>query len=156
LVNKRGQPCICDFGLSRMLVDNALWNTSATSSQGTLRWMAPEMLSGDIPLATKASDVYAFAMTSYVSQNPYQTLCLIHIKQEVLTGKIPFFHLSRDPWVISAVTRGDRPPRPKIAGLPDTEWAMIVHCWSARPGDRPSISSAARQSVLDCCENKQP
>jgi serine/threonine protein kinase len=57
----------CDFGLGRFFIDNTLWRTKATQAGGTLRWMAPELLEGEEFIPTKASDIYAYAMTCYVS-----------------------------------------------------------------------------------------
>ena len=62
-----GNPCLADFGLSRMAEDNTLWRTSATHAPGTTRWNAPELMDGSQSTVTKAGDVYAYAMTSFVS-----------------------------------------------------------------------------------------
>ena len=69
LVDENENPLLCDFGLSRMLElsEKSLWKTSADRALGTYRWMAPELIKGSQPTVTLASDVYAFAMTSYVS-----------------------------------------------------------------------------------------
>ena len=54
-----------------MLSDNTLWNTSATSVRGTLRWQAPELFGlnvtdGDPVTVTKESDIYSYGMTCYL------------------------------------------------------------------------------------------
>ena len=66
LINARGQPCLVDFGISRMMVDQTLWATSSTQAQGTVRWQAPELLDGSQSRVTTTSDVYSFAMTCLV------------------------------------------------------------------------------------------
>ena len=66
LIDERENPLICDFGVSRMLEDTTLWETSATHAPGTLRWMAPEPISGEVTTSSIQADVYAFAMTCYV------------------------------------------------------------------------------------------
>jgi serine/threonine protein kinase len=66
LIDKKGMPRLCDFGLSRMLEDTTLWNTSATSAPGTVRWKAPELLSGEQQTVTSKSDIYAYGMTCLV------------------------------------------------------------------------------------------
>src|ERR1700761_8493153 len=73
LVNRCGCPCLCDSGLSQMLADNSLWNTSATSAMGTMRWQSPELLSGGQPMVTVVSDIYAYAITCYVSDTSIMT-----------------------------------------------------------------------------------
>jgi serine/threonine protein kinase len=69
LVDEDGVGGLCDFGLSRMIEEATLWNTSATSAPGTTRWKSPEILSGDQVTVTMHSDMYAFGMTCFVSFN---------------------------------------------------------------------------------------
>ena len=66
LVDEFGSPLITDFGISRLLIESTLWETSKTSAEGSGRWMSPELLEGKEPRPTKESDVYAFAMTIIV------------------------------------------------------------------------------------------
>jgi serine/threonine protein kinase len=71
LVNSSGRACLADFGLSTIRDPEVLAITTANSSSGcggTVRWMAPELLSSsdsDEPINTKGSDVYAFAGVAY-------------------------------------------------------------------------------------------
>jgi serine/threonine protein kinase len=67
LIDEDGTPRLCDFGLSRMMVDTSLWHTSARTAPGTFRWKAPELLSGEQLRVTTQSDMYAFGMTCLVS-----------------------------------------------------------------------------------------
>jgi serine/threonine protein kinase len=67
LIDENGNPRLCDFGLSRMVEETSLWNTSATRAPGTFRWKAPELLSGEQRTVTTESDMYAFGMTCFVS-----------------------------------------------------------------------------------------
>ena len=69
-----GIPKLADFGLSRTLSDSptALETSSFGELKGTTRWMAYELLQfldgyGAEVICTKASDVWAFGMTIYVS-----------------------------------------------------------------------------------------
>jgi serine/threonine protein kinase len=68
LVNHHGVACLGDFGLSHMVCDETLWMTSASVAPGTVRWMAPELLTGTQPTVTLASDVWAFGMSALVIQ----------------------------------------------------------------------------------------
>jgi serine/threonine protein kinase len=77
LINHRKEACLSDFGLSRLVVDNTLWRTTATHASGTLRWMAPELIEGDMIIPTIATDIYAFGVTCYVSSAP-----VFHIKHQ--------------------------------------------------------------------------
>ncbi|KAF7337062.1 TKL/TKL-ccin protein kinase [Mycena venus] len=65
LVDKHGTPCICDFGISKILNRRGF----TTSSVGTAPYMAPElffvvdgMALEQSPSTTKSSDVYSFAL----------------------------------------------------------------------------------------------
>jgi serine/threonine protein kinase len=66
LVDTHGTALLTDFGLSRMMEDSTLWNTTASVAKGTIRWMAPELLDGTVQTVTKEADIWAFGMTAYV------------------------------------------------------------------------------------------
>jgi serine/threonine protein kinase len=138
-----------------MLINNTLWNTSATSSRGTLRWKAPEMITETSPHATKASDIYALAMTFYVSPS---LICSSLSKwrhfQEVITGHLPFFNTAGDGKVILDVIKGKRPERPSASFPPDDIWTLIQSCWVEDVDARPGISSILSQLPADCCEDE--
>lgn len=67
LIDKNGKARLCDFGLSRMIEETTLWHTTATTAPGTIRWKAPELLSGEQRTVTKKADIYAYGMTCFVS-----------------------------------------------------------------------------------------
>ncbi len=100
---------------------------------GSIRWMAPElipMLTGDNSsdaFVTTHSDVFAFA-----------AVCL-----EVVTGQLPYHRYSNDLAVLVAVVRGARPCRGALKDIyikdEDAFWALLDHCWSEVPKDRPCI-----------------
>ncbi|KAF7362524.1 TKL/TKL-ccin protein kinase [Mycena venus] len=65
LVTKRGAPCICDFGISKIISPRG----NTMSSVGTAPYMAPELFfvvdgtgQDESPSTTKCSDVYSFAL----------------------------------------------------------------------------------------------
>jgi serine/threonine protein kinase len=102
--------------------------TVSSSSHGTLRWMAPELLDPDAPkyILTTSTDVYALAM----------------LFLEVLTGKPPFSELTSDIHVTVAMLKGRRPRRP--TGLPeltDDFWKLAEHCWEQEADRRPHIGA---------------
>ncbi|KAK1221614.1 hypothetical protein PQX77_015580 [Marasmius sp. AFHP31] len=115
--------CIADFGLSRIADTHGLGvTTSATRPAGTMRWLAPELLSGG-ERPSKKSDVYSFACVCY----------------EIFTGLRPFAELTNDMAVMFAVAQGDRPSRPQETfGLSDTMWILMTQCWMRAPSSRPT------------------
>ena len=65
-MNDEGNPCIADFGLSRVEALQA--SLSGTSgARGSLRWQAPELLLPETYRGngkhTSKTDIYAFGMT---------------------------------------------------------------------------------------------
>jgi len=70
LVSKDGTSCLADFGLSRILNEHGFTTTAQT--QGTARWMAPELFRNE--KTTIESDIWAFGMTMleiFRGQRPY-------------------------------------------------------------------------------------
>ncbi|KAJ8080061.1 mitogen-activated protein kinase kinase kinase [Marasmius tenuissimus] len=129
LITPSGRACICDFGLAR-IADSQLVGLSSSISRaaGTLRWMAPELLAENV-IATKESDIYAFACVCY----------------EILTSLPPFHKCKNDGAVIIQVSLGKRPSRPEtLPKLLDVVWSMMELCWQADPSLRPSAPTILR------------
>ncbi|KAJ8079686.1 hypothetical protein PM082_016507 [Marasmius tenuissimus] len=117
---------LVDFGLS---VTSSLSDCSPNSKpivstfiQGSVRWLAPEVLltnTSDIP-----RDLFSYALTII----------------EMMTGQDPFFDLLHEPAVAVAIARGKRPARPlhpKEGWCPDNIWDLVERCWAQDPRDRP-------------------
>ncbi|KAJ7752643.1 kinase-like domain-containing protein [Mycena metata] len=99
--------------------------SASSGGGGTDRWMAPERLFPrayklSTQQATKASDVYGFAMLVF----------------EVFSGGPPW---STKPGLsfLPDVVLGRRPPRP--AKMTDELWDIVTKCWAPSPADRPTI-----------------
>ncbi|KAM6489441.1 Protein kinase-like domain containing protein [Amanita muscaria] len=121
LINDRYEACLCDFGLSRFLVDSTLVRTTVAQAEGTLRWMSPELMLRNQGTPTKESDIYAYAMTCY----------------EIITCDIPFKSVRNEANLIYNVTvEKQRPEHVESRDL-DGMWDIITKCWAEEPGDRP-------------------
>ncbi|KAM6502858.1 kinase-like protein [Amanita muscaria] len=119
LINDRYEARVCDFGLSRILIDS--WRTTATQAGGSLRWMSPELMTGAECTPTKESDIYAYGMTCY----------------EILSGDIPFKSVMKEITVLyNVLLKGQRPERVESCDL-DHTWDIITRCWAKKPEDRP-------------------
>jgi serine/threonine protein kinase len=74
LISEDRRACLTDFGLATLAYYTASF-TGTSSVRGTLRWMAPELLSAESPDAdagrpSVSADVYALAMVIWeVSAN---------------------------------------------------------------------------------------
>ncbi|KAF9262257.1 kinase-like protein [Marasmius fiardii PR-910] len=119
---------IGDFGLSRVADTHAINLTSTTSAalKGTTRWQAPELLTTDPPgVTSKQSDMYAFGCVCY----------------ELFTGRVPFFELKDVAVIVAVLVEKKHPSRPapnESPELDDLIWELMVSCWDANPGVRPS------------------
>ncbi|KAG2756768.1 hypothetical protein P692DRAFT_201433834 [Suillus brevipes Sb2] len=100
-----------------------------TCHPGAVRWAAPELLSGEesTSVATTQSDMYSFG----------------NIMLQVLTGNVPWCHLTRDFQIsYQVVIEGKMHPRPNDAYVTDWYWDFMTRCWSTTYTDRPSAKEA--------------
>jgi serine/threonine protein kinase len=129
-----------------MLSDQTLWNTSATTAPGTLRWKAPELLERSQAAVSIEADIYAYAMTSLVSLfiNFIESADYFSF-QEVMTGKPPFSEYNYDGGVIVAVvTHREIPRRPTLSDISDSLWQQWTRCWDRNASLRPKMSQITR------------
>ena len=82
LISRHGDPLLCDFGISKMLITSGSLDLS--SIKGSARWMAMELVTfdegADTPRAvqhSKETDLWAFGMTINVRCLMYN-LCTIY------------------------------------------------------------------------------
>jgi serine/threonine protein kinase len=135
MVSARGVLKVADFGIACSLHNTAALVSAWSSSGGTLGYMSPQQLLGE--LASPADDVYSVGATLY----------------ELLTGKPPFY--TGD---LSAQIREVRPEtvakRRGQFGLPGAtvpmEWEeTIAACLAKQPAERPkSAHEIARRLGL--------
>ena len=76
LISSDGRAVLTDFGTAQLLI-NARVVAGARSSNGSVRWSAPELLAltdeaHTHDLYTKASDIWAFGMVIYVRRIAYR------------------------------------------------------------------------------------
>jgi serine/threonine protein kinase/Tol biopolymer transport system component len=116
MVNTRNQVKVMDFGLAKLRGSMKL--TKASSTIGTLAYMAPEQIQGDAVDAR--SDIFSFGVVLY----------------EMLTGRMPF-RGEHDAAMMYSILNEE--PEPVTASLPDAS-AEIQHIVSRAlekdPADR--------------------
>ncbi|KXN84112.1 Serine/threonine-protein kinase HT1 [Leucoagaricus sp. SymC.cos] len=128
LVSKMGRAMLADFGLSHVVMTV---QDTTQGSEGSIRWMAPELLGERPTPPTRESDIWSFGCTCY----------------EILTGNIPF-HKHKFPFQVrSLILRGCIPQ------YPDTEMGysanieeplmkelsdLMKKCWKGKPTERPT------------------
>ena len=123
LVTAEGDVKVSDFGLSKTIsrtIGNAL------SRMGTLNWLAPEVLRGEVYQST-AVDVYAFGMVLY---------------EIMMDGKPPY-----DAWQPLQIVRAiDEGQRPEIPDSCDPRYRVLMeNCLSPLPEDRPNFRDICKE-----------
>ena len=125
--------------------------------RGTLRWMAPEVISPEKfgftgeyrkRLPSRSTDIYTLGMT-ILEVRAFAPHCSVFISHtaflvrfsgctgQVITGCPPFNSVLRWPAVMYKIIEGDRPGRPS-SGFSDQLWELLVSTWCAEYGSQPS------------------
>ncbi|KAJ7213642.1 kinase-like domain-containing protein, partial [Mycena haematopus] len=131
-----GVPCICDFGISKIVSRRGF----TTSTVGTAPYMAPELFfvidgpatsseKSHSPSTTTSSDVYSFAL----------------LVLEILTGEPPKARPNRP--IVTAQTIANLGPKRTDydeGKVSPRTWAVLDRCWSFKPLSRPNISAVHR------------
>mmetsp|Transcript_6072 Transcript_6072/g.10240 ORF Transcript_6072/g.10240 Transcript_6072/m.10240 type:complete len:573 (-) Transcript_6072:87-1805(-) len=100
---------ICDFGLARLRD----YNTVLTANVGTIHWMAPEVLTGN--LYNESADIYSMGIVIW----------------EMFTGLCPYDSMKQVEVALSVVQKGLRPVIPTTC---TTAQANIIRkCWDTDP-----------------------
>ncbi|KAJ7869720.1 kinase-like domain-containing protein [Mycena olivaceomarginata] len=141
LVDKHGTPCICDFGISKVVSRRGF----TTTAVGRAPYMAPELFfvvdgpdmspqTSSSPRTTTRSDVYSFAL----------------LVLEILTAEPPKARPSR-PIVTAKILADLRPKREDYEErmVPQRIWFILERCWAFEPLLRPAISQVLRDLADD-------
>ncbi|KIO31606.1 hypothetical protein M407DRAFT_128690 [Tulasnella calospora MUT 4182] len=115
---------LSDFGISRIILDldNPTGLTTATMGPaGTLRFQAPEILSGGLP--SPSSDIYAMAGV------------ILH----VMSGEKPYGAMRNKHAIMLEILKGVVPKPQDHARLPEADplWPFLRRCWDQTTGMRP-------------------
>ncbi|XDV46742.1 hypothetical protein PO909_014567 [Leuciscus waleckii] len=118
LVNERNVVKVCDFGMTRYVLDNQY--TSSMGSRFPVKWSPPEVL--HFNKYSSKSDVWSFGVLVW----------------EVFSeGRSPFENRSNVE-VVEEVTQGGRLYRPHRAS--GNIYNIMYRCWHERPHGRPCFS----------------
>ena len=136
VVGSSGQARLCDFGLSSVLGDPSTY-TGSTSTFGTIRFLSPELLTGELDARTKGSDVWAFGCASgevgFLTSD--ETRTYQHVLK-MLRDERPYHWIANDRRIPFVVTEGP----PYIWSDPDTFMKCIASCFEMDPERRPTSS----------------
>ncbi|KAK6978024.1 glycoside hydrolase family 76 protein [Favolaschia claudopus] len=137
LVDKRGTPCICDFGISKIINHHGF----TTASVGTAPYMAPELFlvigrdgaEAKVPTITKQTDMYSFGL----------------LVLEIMTSQ-PLKGRPSRPVITLNMLENLRPKRIHydIETITDKIWSILEQCWHPEANDRPSISQILNSALF--------
>ncbi|KAI4899946.1 hypothetical protein NFI96_025633, partial [Prochilodus magdalenae] len=131
LVNERNVVKVCDFGMTRYVLDNQY--TSSMGAKFPVRWSPPEVL--HYQKYSSKSDVWSFGVLMW----------------EVFSeGRTPFGNRSNAD-VVEEVTQGGRLYRPQKC--PQSIYNIMFQCWHERPQGRPSFSDLL-QGIKEAAEEQ--
>ncbi len=144
LVSDDGRALIADFGLSHIAVGSAMKSSNGLG-KGTTRWTAPELLQDDDNARQSSEcDMWSFGCLCYEVKTSNRLLYLHTLirGQQVLTNKIPFYHLNEIKVTALLVTYSRNTP--VLPGAIDDVKIdeqirdVIKKCWNFKPHDRPT------------------
>ena len=117
---------------NKAALNAASWERRGSTYRGTIRWMAPELMSEKECIYGPFVDIYSFAM----------------IMWEILSLRKPWAELHYSDDIINAVTSGRRPKIPQICRVPEMYVDLMQRCWSQDIAKRPLIDVVCRK-ILD-------
>jgi serine/threonine-protein kinase len=131
LLTPDGQPKIADFGLAK-LVDEQAGLTPTDAVLGTPSYMAPEQASGRVHEVGPAADIYALGATLY----------------ELLTGRPPFRAASALETLKQVCQKEPVPPGYLEPSIPRTLEAVCLKCLAKEPRRRYASASELAIDLL--------
>jgi hypothetical protein len=138
LVSDKGEPLISDFGLAKM-IDQDATKTADGSILGTPAYMSPEQAKGKLSQVGVRSDLWSLGVVLY----------------EMLAGKRPFPGTERDS--VAARVINDLPPRLREnnAQIDPSLEAVVMRCLEKEP-DHRYVTAAALADDLRAWLERQP
>ncbi|XP_030630811.1 tyrosine-protein kinase Tec [Chanos chanos] len=131
LINERNVVKVCDFGMTRYVLDNEYRGCSGCKFP--VKWSPPEVL--HYCKYSSKSDVWSFGVLMW----------------EIFTeGKTPFENKTNAE-VVNEVTQGHRLYRPHKASA--AVYEIMFRCWHERPEGRPSFSELL-QNIKELSEEE--
>ncbi len=129
LLDGRGQPCVTDFGLVKLLEEGG--NTTASGAVlGTPSHMAPEQAAGRHDRVGPLSDVYGIGAILY----------------SLVTGRPPFLEAGQIETLVQVIEGEPAPPSNLRQGIPKEIEHICMRCLEKDPADRyPSAKSIAQE-----------
>ncbi|CAE6519735.1 unnamed protein product [Rhizoctonia solani] len=133
LKGKDGVAKLTDFG-NTVLKQYTLQFTGTNNAHNlSMRWAAPELIMPEDGHVSMSADIYALGMTIL----------------EIITGKQPYEHITRELAVFGEILNGKIPARPlhcipKNSRNGEELWNLLLSCWKFDPEERPTAGEVKR------------
>ena len=150
LISNQGKACLCDFGLSALIIGFHATPFYTSTVGGNVRWAAPEIyrISEDETMRalTVQSDVYSFGCIFLEVLRPSRLHVVPRLTMimQILSGQVPYYYLVREGQVLLELQAGRKPNRPADGSITDRLWRFINACWADMPNDRPTMQTVSR------------
>lgn len=146
LISDDGYALLSDFGLAGLVDEIAGQEKNTTTTAGSLRWQAPELLcmeEEDLDgTKTLASDIWAFACTVFEVCTFKFTWRFSDETMKLLDDNLPYHWYNYDYGIMKAIYRNQRPVRDKDKRSSlsrDLSERLLRTCWSREASKRPGI-----------------
>ena len=143
MIRKDGRPFVMDFGIARE-IQETLTRVTGKMSSGTLMYMSPEQLNGDMP--KKEQDIYSFAAMVYE--------CLKG-EPPFVRGNIEYQIINKDPEPLICVSSqelGVRSQDSEVLASRSTIAASVMRGLAKKPEDRPTSCAAVLEKKFNRVE----
>lgn len=135
LIDAKGEPCLADFGLAKLLeADMKL--TMSDRVLGTPQYMSPEQVSATKNEITTATDIYSLGAVLY----------------EMITGRPPFQAASIHEMLRSVAERDPTPPRTLNPALDRDLQTICMKCLEKNPRRRYESANALADDLENWLE----
>lgn len=103
MIRKDGRPFVLDFGIARE-IQETMTRVTGKSSSGTLMYMSPEQLNGELP--KKEQDIYSFAAMVYECLKGEPPFVRGQIEYQIVNNPPPPLPQGTASWLSATTMRG--------------------------------------------------
>jgi serine/threonine protein kinase len=136
LLDEHDQVYLADFGIAKLLIQDARTITNANQVIGTPGYMAPEQVTGQ--MASAATDIYGLGILAY----------------QMLTNRLPFEASSLVTTLLQIVSEPPASPREFRADLPQPAAEVILRAIAKMPEQRFDSATAFARALERGLQNK--
>lgn len=174
VIDSKGVPKICDFGLLRLVRNHKTGVTTTTAYTGTTRYLSFELAKLEEPeesplteleesslmeldesLPTELEEPLPTEPEEYLPSTASDVHALGCIGMEFIYSWCPYRRIrtglrQEENLVLTAITSGEPPAiRPRVSGKASELWNVIESCWSPVPDARPTTCTIVQFLAQD-------